>query len=173
MRIRKGLHCATAILVAGLVAACEVGGAPATVDAPADAAAGEVELEFVGANDAALVVPVHINGEGPFRLVLDTGATYTCVTTELAARLDLPAQRGAVGFGAGVHGGGRVQLVRYDSVRIGNASAHDMGGCVLDLSSLEVVGTAVDGLVGLNFLRAFDVHLDFQRNIVTLSAPAE
>jgi hypothetical protein len=33
------------------------------------------------------------------------------------------------------------------------------------------VGTEVDGLLGLNFLRAFDVQLDFARNVLTLTAP--
>jgi hypothetical protein len=158
--------------LASLLTACQLDGAPSAVDGPVDTAAGEVPMELAGANEAALMVPVFINGEGPFRLVLDTGATFTCVTTELAARLDLPEQRGAIGYGAGVHSAGRVRLVRYDSVRVGNASARDMGGCVLDLSSLDVLGAAVDGLLGLNFLRAFDVQLDFRRSVVTLTAPA-
>jgi predicted aspartyl protease len=141
------------------------------VEAPADAALGEVPLRFVGSNDAVLIVPVHINGEGPFDLVLDTGATWTCVTDEVAQRLDLPDQPGAVGFGAGVQSAGRVRLIRFDSVRVGPASAQDMGGCVLDLSSLAAVGTRVDGLLGLNFLRSFDVHLDFTRDVLTLTSP--
>jgi predicted aspartyl protease len=152
------------------LSACDVSGAPGTVAAPADTAAGEVPLRFVGANEAALIVPVHINGQGPFDLVLDTGATYTCLTTALAERLDLPDQRGAVGFGAGVHSAGRVRIVRIDSVRVGAAVAEDMAGCVLDLATLEMIGTSVDGLLGLNFLRAFHVRLDFERNVLTLTA---
>jgi predicted aspartyl protease len=154
-----------------LAAGCQAGGAPASVDAPADSAAGEVALDIVGPGGAAVVVPVHINGRGPFNLVLDTGATFTCVTTAVADELDLPEQRGVVGFGAGVHTTGRVRLVRYDSVRVAGATARDMGGCVLDLTSLESIGTSVDGLLGLNFLREFDVRLDFRRNVLTLTAP--
>lgn len=154
-----------------LAAGCQAGGAPASVDAPADSAAGEVALDIVGPGGAAVVVPVHINGRGPYNLVLDTGATFTCVTTAVAEELDLPEQRGVVGFGAGVHTAGRVRLVRYDSVRVAGATARDMGGCVLDLASLESIGTRVDGLLGLNFLREFDVRLDFRRNVLTLAAP--
>jgi hypothetical protein len=29
----------------------------------------------------------------------------------------------------------------------------------------------VDGLLGLNFLRSFDVHLDFTRDVLTLTSP--
>jgi predicted aspartyl protease len=152
---------------------CRMSGEPAAASAPADPAAGEVALEGVGPDDAALIVPVHINGAGPFNLVLDTGATFTCVTTELAGQLHLPDQRGAVGIGAGVHSTARVRIIRYDSVRVGPAIVHDMPGCVLDLSALNVVETGVDGLLGLNFLRAFDVQLDFRRGILTLTTPAD
>jgi predicted aspartyl protease len=160
-----------AALVAAMLAGCQVTGEPARVDAPADTALGEVPLRFTGANEAVLIVPVHINGAGPFDLVLDTGATFTCVTVEVADRLALPDQPGAIGYGAGVQSAGRVRLVRFDSVRVGPAIAQDMGGCVLDLGSLASIGTTVDGLLGLNFLRSFDVRLDFARNVLTLTSP--
>jgi predicted aspartyl protease len=155
-----------------LAAACAPDGTPSRVQAPADADAGEVPLRSVGSNGAALVVPVHINGQGPFDLVLDTGATFTCVTHAVAEQLALPDERGAIGFGAGVQSSGRVRIVRLDSVRVGSAVAQAMSGCVLDLSSLEAIGTSVDGLLGLNFLRSFDVRLDFTRDVLTLTAPA-
>jgi predicted aspartyl protease len=161
-------HATASLLL--LLAGCQFGGEPAATHAPADAAAGEVPLEFLGAGEAALVAPVFINGAGPFNLVLDTGATFTCVTTALADRLNLPDQRGAVGLGTGVHATARVRIIRFDSVRVGAATAHAMPGCVLDLTALEIAGTDVDGLLGLNFLRAFDVRLDFQRNVLTLTA---
>lgn len=160
------------LLLAMACAGCQVDGEPAAVHAPADPAAGEVALEPTGSQDAALLVPVYVNGAGPFNLVLDTGATFTCVTTAVAEQLQLPEQRGAVGFGAGVHATARVPIIRYDSLRVGNASVSDMAGCVLDLTSLEAIGASVDGLLGLNFLRAFDVQLDFRRNVLTLTAQA-
>jgi predicted aspartyl protease len=160
------------VAAAAVVAACELSGGPARVDPPADTAAGEIELRFVGTDDAAIVVPVWINGEGPFDLVLDTGATFTCVTPAVAEQLALEDQPGAVGYGAGVQSSGRVRIVRFDSVRVGAASAWSMSGCVLDLSTLDMIGASVDGLLGLNFLGEFDVRLDFVRNVVSLTAPA-
>jgi predicted aspartyl protease len=169
------MRSSSALLLLLLVfpASCAQDGAPGRVQVPADADAGEIPLQLVGTNDAALVVPVHINGQGPFDLVLDTGATFTCVTHEVAEQLALPDQPGTVGFGAGVQSAGRVRIIRFDSVRVGAAAAHDMSGCVLDLTSLELIGTSVDGLLGLNFLRAFDVRLDFVRNVVTLTSPGD
>ena len=152
------------------LASCDVG-APARVQAPADSAAGEVTFELAGPGGAALVVPVFINGEGPFDFVLDTGATFTCVDDALATRHGLREQTGQVAIGAGIGGAGRVRLVRMDSIRIGGASAERMTACVLDLQVLQQIGRGVQGLVGLNFLKSFRVTLDFQRNVVGLQAP--
>lgn len=150
-----------------LFLACDVGVRPEGAEAPADSAAGEVAFELVGPNDAALVVPVTINGQGPFRFVLDTGATLTCVDDALAGRLELPDAAGAA-FGAGVGGQGRVRIVEIDSIAVGAASAHGVTACALDLSGMQQAGVEVDGLLGLNFLQSFRVTLDFERGILLL-----
>ncbi|MEK6638843.1 MAG: retropepsin-like aspartic protease [Pseudomonadota bacterium] len=51
-----------------------------------------VEDIIATAEDDALrmTVPVMINGQGPFRFVIDTGADRTVISSELAERLGLP-----------------------------------------------------------------------------------
>lgn len=164
-RTMETTRCALTALL--LLVACDVDARPERTEAPADSAAGEVDFELVGPNDAALVVPVTINGVGPFHFVLDTGATLTCVDDALAGRLDLPDAAGAA-FGAGVGGQGRVRLVEIDSIAVGAAAAHDMTACALDLSGMEQVGVEIDGLLGLNFLQSFRVTLDFERGVLIL-----
>jgi predicted aspartyl protease len=160
---------ATPVAAALLLAACAGAVAPERVEAPADSAAGEVAFELAGPGGGALVVPVHVNGGGPFRFVLDTGATLTCVGSALADSLALPEQRGTVGVGAGIGGTGRMRLVRLDSLRVGGAMASGMTACSLDLEHIAEIGFDVQGLLGLNFLREFRVTLDFDRRVMTLS----
>jgi predicted aspartyl protease len=165
------LGIAVAALLLGMsTPGCQPVGAPSRVDAPADAEAGEIAFEMAGPGGAALVVPVHINGEGPYDFVLDTGATLTCVDQALVARLGLPERR-MPGVGVGVGGTGRVQLVGVDSIAVGAARAHDLAVCALDLEHTQAIGLAVDGLLGLNFLRNFHLTLDFERNILVLQEP--
>lgn len=140
-----------------------------TVTMPADSAAGEVSFELEGQGGAALVVPVHINDAGPFDFVLDTGATFTCINESLVDSLELPGQGGQIGLGAGVGSAGRVRLVALDSLRVGNARAYDLTACALDLASLQQLDLQIDGLVGLNFLKEFQIMLDFDRQIVRFS----
>jgi predicted aspartyl protease len=167
MRARRA---SAVLLLIGLPAGCEPAARPARVEAPADTAAGEVGFDLAGPGGAAVLVPVYLNGEGPFDFVLDTGATLTCVDQALAARLGLPPARGMVGLGAGAGGAGRMELVALDSVRVGAARAAGLTGCSLDLRHTVDVGLEIDGLLGLNFLRAFRVTLDFEREILRLQA---
>lgn len=152
-----------------LPACAEMG--PDRVEFPADSAAGEVAFELAGPGGAALVVPVRINGQGPYPFVLDTGATVTCVDDELASSLSLPEVRGVVGTAAGVGGQGGLSLVSVDSLSIAGVRAYELEACVIDLEHLSGMGLELDGLIGLNVLMEFRVTLDFERNIVTLEKP--
>lgn len=158
---------ASPVLSVLLVAACDAA-APRVVRAPADSAAGETRFRLAGFNDAALLVPVHINGEGPFEFVLDTGATLTCVDAALIERLGVEPQAGRLGRGMDATSPGSVQLLHIDSLRVGNAFAADLGGCVLDLAHIQDAGLDVHGLLGLNFLKEFHVVLDFEREVLLL-----
>jgi hypothetical protein len=152
-------------------AGCEQTGAPRSVSVAADSAAGDIPFRLVGPGGAALVVAVMVNGEGPFDLILDTGATLTCLDEALARQLALPERRGMVGAGVGVGGAGRVRLHQADSLQIGPATAREILVCSLDLSAIQTLGTGARGLVGLNFLRQFHVELDFAKGILRLTSP--
>ena len=150
--------------------ACGDAGGATTRDArsPADTASGEIPFELVGKGGAALVIPVYINGEGPLDFALDTGATFTCVDRSVSERLRLPSPRGVRGMGANSQSSGQMRLVRLDSVRVGSAQAFELMGCELDLAHATRLGIDIDGLLGLNFLKAFHVTLDFERSVMGL-----
>ena len=154
-----------------LVASWACVGAGGTADAtpPADSAAGELAFRLAGPGGAAIVVPVHINGRGPIDLILDTGATITCVDTSLARELALPEQRLTIGTAVGVGGAGRVRLHRVDSLHVAGAVARRINVCAMDLSAMRVVAPNVRGLLGLNVLKPFTVTIDFQRSVLRLA----
>lgn len=51
---------------------------------------------------------------------------------------------------------------------MGSASASDLTACVLDLGQIREMGVEVDGLLGLNFLKAYHVGIDFERSVLSL-----
>jgi predicted aspartyl protease len=164
--------------VAALVLLALLGSATACVDVgasdatpPADSAAGELAFELAGPNGAAIVIPVYINGRGPIDLILDTGATITCVDTSLVRELSLPEQRLTIGTAIGVSGTGRVGLHRVDSLRVAGATSRRLNVCAMDLSGMRVVAPTVRGLLGLNVLKDYTLTVDFRRKVLRLAAP--
>lgn len=164
---------APALLAALALAACVDAGTPDSVSIAGDTSAAGIALERVGPGGAALVVPVHINGHGPFDFVLDTGATLSCVDTALADSLALDEPRGRIGTGMGIGGDqpGTMRLVDLDSIRVGDVTATGLTGCAVDLEAFRTAGVEVHGLLGLNFLSAFTVTLDFDTGRLTLEQP--
>jgi predicted aspartyl protease len=139
--------------------------------APTSTASGEIPITLAGIGESAVVVPVYINGRGPYDMILDTGATLTCVDATLEDELDLPERFAQFGVGATAEGVGRVRLVTIDSLRVGGERATDLGACVMDLKHLSLLSPSVRGLLGLNFLKSYRVTLDFQRRALVLRAP--
>lgn len=160
---------AIVVVTAGGSAGCIDVGRPAESRAPADSAAGELAFRWAGPGGAAMVVPVRINGGEPVDLVLDTGATLTCVDTAIARRFQLPERRMMVGSAVGIGGAGRVRLHRVDSLQVGGAVTRDLTVCAMDLQALRAVGPEVHGLLGLNVLREFRLTIDFDRGVLRLA----
>lgn len=167
------LTCLAALTLTG----CQVA-MPSRALAPANVAAGEVQFELAGPGGAAMLVPVKINGQGPFYFVLDTGATVAVVDQRLAQRLNLPERRGVTGIGTGIGSSGPMKLVSLQTLQVGNASGSDLTAGVVDIQHLRNLGGGggsggkeIEGLVGLNFLRSFRVTIDFQRSVLQLQKP--
>src|SRR5688572_11678173 len=64
--------------------------------------------------------PVHINGKGPFRLVLDTGANRSVVTHTTAQRLGGVIETSRMVQLHGVTGKAQVPTIEVESVEVGD-----------------------------------------------------
>ena len=167
------MRCAILIFPVALLAswtACVIQ-APKDIGVPAETAPGQVNFELAAPNDAAIIVPVKINGQGPYRFVLDTGATFTCIDQKLVDQLKLPEWRGQFGIGVLQPTEGAVKLVSLDTFEVGNVKATDMKACAIEFSRLQTGGLDARGLVGLNFLKSFQVRIDFKKKVLRLDKP--
>jgi predicted aspartyl protease len=116
-----------------------------------------------------IVVPVFVNGTGPHDFVLDTGASATVLSLELANRLNLKSTT-APGMTAG---GGGVQALTglLDSFSVAGLEVRQLpvvaSGFLQMLS--DAVGTGLDGVVGYNFLRHYLVAIDYPNELLYLT----
>jgi clan AA aspartic protease (TIGR02281 family) len=106
-------------------------------------------------------VPVTLSYHGrpvEATLLLDTGASTTMITTQLADRLGIsPAQ--TVRQHAQVADGRVLEtyLAKLDSLSVGPKVKHDMEVNIMPMNGPPL---GADGLLGMNFLGEFSYHLD-------------
>ncbi len=140
----------------------------ATEDAGDDAA-----IPFnLGSPKPLILLWVNMNGRGPFRVALDTGAGSTIVSTELARSFALPEGAAVPMFGAGGAAGGFAS--RLDSLAIGAAALRDVDVVVADIFAplRTATGGELDGILGYNVLRRFAVTIDYPARRLRLASPA-
>jgi hypothetical protein len=102
---------------------------PARIKIPGDSVT--VPIQDVGGRP---VVELKINGKGPYRFVLDTGAATTVVSDELSHELSLTPPAGVQV--ASVGGGPAPAIVLIHEVRIGDAVLEDMIAAAMPLGGL-------------------------------------
>lgn len=129
-----------------------------------------VTFRLAGSKQALILLPVFVDGRGPYSFVMDTGATTIVVSNELADALALPRGEKQDGRGAA----GKMTLVesRLPSLTVGQQTLDSLPVSVTDLSFLgRAMGEQVDGALGHSFLRHFVLTLDYATNVLTLRRP--
>jgi predicted aspartyl protease len=108
--------------------------------------------------------PVYINGQGPFRLVLDTGASHSGVTERVAARLGIPLDASPPVMLRGVTGSAEVPTIRVDSLTVGDLTLRP---AILPIV-IDALGGA-EGILGTEGLEDKRIFIDFRHDLITIS----
>lgn len=107
------------------------------------------------------VVPVLLNGRGPYRVIVDTGAAGTVIAEPLARELGLPEQARA-SMGAG--GSGRrvpATLTRLETVTLDDLELAGVAAVFGDLSVAQRVAPDVQGVLGAGTLDGLLLTFDY------------
>ena len=135
---------------------------------PQSEAAAEPEPQFVAPTKRDRIgriwAPVLINGKGPFRLVLDTGATHSALTAEAAEALGLPQSATEQMVLHGVTGSATVPTILAEHMVVGD----------LDLTSqrLAIVASALggaDGVLGTEGMQDKRISIEFHNDRITIA----
>jgi len=151
--------CLTALLPAIALAADQ--SVPAVKPDPSDMLlAAPTHMDRVG----RIVVPVLINGKGPFRFLVDTGADGSLVSARLVHALGLAPSQVPNEQVQGTTGLEQLPCVTIASLRIGSIVKHDVR---MPVSSSPVM-SGLDGILGMAGFGAVRVVVDFHRNRVLI-----
>jgi predicted aspartyl protease len=128
-----------------------------------------VPIQVINESGATLVlVPVKVNGYGPFDFILDTGASFSSVDRSLVRRLRLQ-NAGVSAHVQGIAGDIVVPVIRIGGWTLGGQPLHGRNMPVLDLGS-----ESISGLLGSDELRQFGtVTVDYHRQRLVLRSSAE
>lgn len=133
-----------------------------------DPAASPEDVVFlVGPSSGAVLVPVDINGHGPFTFVLDTGSSHSTVSHEVAVRLALPAV--AKTSVATIAGSETRLVVQVRQLTVGNATGDNLMPSVEPTAQLHAIEAGVDGILGQDFLSTLNYTVDYRRNRIRWS----
>jgi predicted aspartyl protease len=108
--------------------------------------------------------PVFINGRGPFRLVLDTGASHSAITAMVALALGIPTDRSPPVTLRGVTGSATVPTIRVDTLSVGDVA--------VDSPMLPIVPDAMggaEGILGSEGLTNKRIFIDFRHDRITIA----
>ena len=109
-----------------------------------------------------MTVPVMLNGKGPFAFVVDSGASQSGLSAELASQLQLPA-----GQMVRVHG--IVAAFLTSSVNVEDFRVGSIQTSLHNAPTFARADLGADGLIGLDVLHDRVLTLDFLRNRIEVA----
>jgi hypothetical protein len=159
---------AAALLVGSVAGA---GGVVASTNTSLQERALDVPFELV---DNRIIVSAWMNGVGPLRLILDTGADEGYLTHAAGERLHLKvvSEEEGRGTGAATLRMGRTEV---REIRLGEAVFHDWPMALLMSDEPDNVfgSRAPDGVIGKPVFDRYVVRVDYQRKVLTLTPAAQ
>ncbi len=119
-------------------------------------------------NSPAIALDVELKGEKQVttkRLALDTGATFVVIPRDVAEAIgyspELSNENITIVTASGVT---KSSVITLKQVSAGGKSADNIKAIIHDLPQQSLV----EGLLGLNFLKNFNLHLNFKQGFLEL-----
>jgi predicted aspartyl protease len=114
-----------------------------------------------------MTVPVHINGQGPFHFLIDTGAQASVLSHALADQLQLTNRSTATLVAMASER--EVQTAMLDEISFGSGIHRDARAALVEGSNIG----GADGILGLDTLQDRRVLIDFERSVMEVAHPDE
>jgi hypothetical protein len=119
-----------------------------------------------------IIVPVTINGKGPFNFILDTGVSLVIITDpSLKSLLNIQNFRNMKITGLGEKGGMNAYTTASINMQIGSDIKGDVPAAILqdDLFDLSgFTGMPIHGLIGYDFFNSFVVKVKYSTKTLTI-----
>lgn len=155
----------TAVLLASGYAACAQG--PPNDNSPQHASEelAIVDQESTTDRVGRIVTDVSLNGQGPLRLILDTGANRSAISMSVAQALGVGVSGQEFINVHGVTGPALVPVARIEQMQVGALTLESLRLPILK----DEVFAGADGILGIDNLQHARVEIDFSEGRVVVS----
>jgi hypothetical protein len=152
-----------------LLLACVVGFSPVAL-ARADDTAAKPAMKFTAPFEILatkhMAINIMVNGQGPFRVIFDTGAPISLISGKLAQETNLVKgkQRGNSIF-FGMQGPAVIK-----EFGVGDLKAENVQVIVMDhpaITAISKVLGRIDGIIGFPFFARYKLTLDYEKQTLT------
>jgi Aspartyl protease len=129
---------------------------PAVIDNNLEIAGKSISAREI---DTRMTVEVRVNGHGPYRFLVDSGADTSVVSDGIASGLNLPV--GTQVLLHSVAGSTKVGRVLVDQLTLGTTTTTR-----LELPALRKADMGADGIIGIDALSGQRLMLDFDKKVI-------
>ena len=127
-----------------------------------------MEIKFeINPRSGHLDIPVSVNGEGPFRFTLDTGAVATTLSTPFTEKLNIrtyddpEGKYEAIGFA--------YELANLDEMKVGSFRRENEEVLVFDLAPMRgSEAQRIPGNIGHSTLKDYVLSINYQKKTLRL-----
>jgi len=120
-------------------------------------------------------VDLKVNGKGPYRFLLDTGAQGTSITPQVAREAGIPTLRRHVAKMSGAGGQSRLAYIGVvDRIELPGLSLGEVDVTILSqkiVVQMGAYGEINGGILGMSTLRDVVLEIDFPRQTISLLRP--
>ena len=109
--------------------------------------------------ETRLSVDVHVNGSGPYRFIVDSGADTSVVGMDIARKLELPL--GTPAILNGMTSRDTVDRVKVAELKLGPSTIRN-----LELPALREYDVGGDGIIGIDALTSKRLLMDFEKKMI-------
>ncbi len=120
-------------------------------------------------SDGHIIVPAMVNGHGPFRFAVDTGASISVLFDTTVDQMDIDLSEGQRVVIQGMVGTGSFPVVTIAELTIGNESWTNAR--VALITANDATSDEFDGILGVDFLRRYAVGVSERDHAVRLYPP--
>lgn len=120
-------------------------------------------------SNGRIVISAHINEQGPYRFLLDTGASISSTFDHLRSKLDLPARDEQSIVIHGLIASGTFPLIEVSGIRIGEQNWDNPR--IVSLPGKTDSSDNIDGILGLDFLQRYAVGFAAGEQVIRLYDP--